>query len=192
VHLAAVGRFYSNPKLGLAPERDHRYMANVVSSAIVNKPPPQAVANLLARRNKIHHLDASTDETLLRMFDRGPGPQAKTNKSNQVTMPSRNWAVLVENAPAAEDAAAAAAAAEDSTPGAAAADGHAALHAGEADAGTTSRAADDARRGTAGDGSLDVVLRVERDQRDPDGRTTAYGMSVPRLRAARKTDGRGR
>lgn len=40
VHLAAVGRFYSNPKLGIPISRDHRYMANIISSAIVNKPPP--------------------------------------------------------------------------------------------------------------------------------------------------------
>jgi hypothetical protein len=73
VHLAAVGRFYSNPKLGIPAERDHRYMPNVISSAITNKPPPAAVANLLARRNKIHHLDHETDETLLEIFDRDPG-----------------------------------------------------------------------------------------------------------------------
>lgn len=44
VHLAAVGRFYSNPKLGIPAANDHRYMANIISSAIVNKPPP-AVGN---------------------------------------------------------------------------------------------------------------------------------------------------
>lgn len=38
VHLAALGRFYSNPALHIPTENDHRYMANVVSSAIVNKP----------------------------------------------------------------------------------------------------------------------------------------------------------
>jgi hypothetical protein len=40
VHLAACGRFYSNPKLGVPVIADHRYMANIISSAIVNKPPP--------------------------------------------------------------------------------------------------------------------------------------------------------
>jgi hypothetical protein len=40
VHLAALGRFYSHPKLNIPAEQDHRYMVNVVSSAIVNKPPP--------------------------------------------------------------------------------------------------------------------------------------------------------
>lgn len=73
VHLAAVGRFYSKPTLNIPAAEDHRYMANIISSAIVNKPPPQAVANLLARRNKIHHLDPETDETLMDFFDMNPG-----------------------------------------------------------------------------------------------------------------------
>jgi len=99
VHLAAMGRFYSNPKLGIATENDHRYMANIVSSAITNKPPPQAIANLLARRNKIHHLNHDTDETLLKLFDKDPGDSSKTASHNHVTMPSRNYAIITENSP---------------------------------------------------------------------------------------------
>ncbi|KAF2143717.1 uncharacterized protein K452DRAFT_357346 [Aplosporella prunicola CBS 121167] len=108
VHLAAIGRFYSKPDLGIPAERDHRYMVNVVSSAITNKPPPQAVANLLARRNKIHHLDHETDETLLELFDRDPGhfpgekrPDVgkKTADGNHATMPSRNYAIITESQP---------------------------------------------------------------------------------------------
>ncbi|KAF2816263.1 uncharacterized protein BDZ99DRAFT_484920 [Mytilinidion resinicola] len=119
VHLAAIGRFYSNAKLGIPAERDFRYMPNVISSAITNKPPPQAVANLLASRNKIHHLDHDTDETLLELFDHDPGhkPGAevingngngnrtgtngkipkKTSDKNHATMPSRNYAIIAES-----------------------------------------------------------------------------------------------
>jgi hypothetical protein len=32
-------------------------MANVISSAIVNTPPPELMADILNKRNKIHHLD---------------------------------------------------------------------------------------------------------------------------------------
>ncbi|EKG13474.1 Alkaline phosphatase D-related protein [Macrophomina phaseolina MS6] len=107
VHLAALGRFYSNPALKIPTERDHRYMVNIVSSAITNKPPPQPVANLLARRNKIHHLDHHTDETLLELFDKDPGFNAagkddngvgnKTGDKNHCTMPSRNYAIITES-----------------------------------------------------------------------------------------------
>ncbi|KAJ9157812.1 Transcription factor [Pleurostoma richardsiae] len=99
VHLAALGRFYSNPSLLVATDNDPRYMVNVVSSAIVNKPPPQAIANLLARRNKIHHLNTQTDETLLKLFDKDPGESSKTASHNNVTMPSRNFAMITENSP---------------------------------------------------------------------------------------------
>lgn len=39
VHLGAVGQFYSDPKLQIPKDRDHRYIPNVISSAIVNTPP---------------------------------------------------------------------------------------------------------------------------------------------------------
>ncbi|KAK4242379.1 hypothetical protein C8A03DRAFT_29478 [Achaetomium macrosporum] len=99
VHLAALGRFYSNPHLNIPVEQDYRYMVNVVSSAIVNKPPPAAVANLLSRRNRIHHLNHETSETLLKLFDKDPGNSTKTAKHNFVTMPSRNFAMITENSP---------------------------------------------------------------------------------------------
>lgn len=47
VHLAAVGCLFTQAKkLGkaLAPEVDHRYMLNVITSAIVNTPPPPGAA----------------------------------------------------------------------------------------------------------------------------------------------------
>ena len=57
MHLAAIGQFYSNPKLRIPKDQDHRYMANVISSAIVNTPPPEMMGDILNKRNKIHHLD---------------------------------------------------------------------------------------------------------------------------------------
>lgn len=119
VHLAAYGRFYSRPDLELPPENDHRFMSNVISSAITNHPPPAAVANLLAARNKIHHLDRETDETLLNLFDVDPGRkpldgangktkisgnngkevQSKTASKIHCTMPSPNYAILALSQP---------------------------------------------------------------------------------------------
>lgn len=109
VHLCAIGRFYSNPKQNITAEQDWRYMPNIISSAITNKPPPKAVADLLARRNKIHHLDDHTDETLLEIFNHDPGMDAhnqqtngnnvqhKTANTNHCTMPSRNYAIIAES-----------------------------------------------------------------------------------------------
>lgn len=193
VHLAAMGRFYSNPKLNVPINEDHRYMANIISSAIVNKPPPPAVANLLALRNKIHHLDQNTDETLIKFFDKDPGHANKTSKSNHVTMPSRNWAMITENSAtssisngSAMDGHAAGteevAIHEDTIPQVK--DGHAWLHKGEVNAGTIHKAADITSHGTSADGSLDVMIRVEMDQHDKEGKTQGYGMTIPRLEYA--------
>lgn len=217
VHLAAVGRFYSSPKLNIPIDNDHRYMANIVSSAIVNKPPPAAVANLLARRNKLHHLDEHTDETLMKFFDKDPGKAGtKTANYNRVTMPSRNWAMITENRsidgthPATNGGLNGNV--NGNTNGAAAdsvdppmeshhpleelpkaKDGHSWLHRGEVNAGTTHRAADVQQHGKSTDGSLDVAIRVEIDQHDPEGRTQAYGMTIPRLvyKAGAKTTSAG-
>lgn len=265
VHLAAVGRFYSNARLGIPVENDHRYMTNIVSSAIVNKPPPPTIANLVASRNIIHNLDDDTDETLLKMFDRDPGVTAKANSSNGVTMPSRNWAMITECSPTISRVNSAAAGHEprgdsaggqadgaflsagahsriggsgtdrphsarpssarpssarpssarpySARPSSALPDGasasatqnsrptsgykapkatrktknagHSTLGPGEVEAGTMNRAADPKRHGQAGDGALDVSIRVERDQHDRNGVTTGYGMFIPGLRTGR-------
>ncbi|TQV95829.1 transcription factor btf3 [Cordyceps javanica] len=179
VHLAALGRFYSNPKLKIPVEEDNRYMANIVSSAIVNKPPPQAVANLLARRNKIHHLNAETDETMLDLFDRDPGSTPKTAGHNKCTMPSRNFAMIAENSP--NNRAAPMTNGETETRSFAGKGGHSQLHKGEVGAGTEHKAASDAF-GQGNDGSLDIRINVEKDQHNAEGPTQAYGLTVPVLR----------
>ncbi|RDA89546.1 hypothetical protein CP533_3756 [Ophiocordyceps camponoti-saundersi (nom. inval.)] len=177
VHLAALGRFYANPKLGRAVEEDNRYMVNIISSAIVNKPPPQAVANLLARRNKVHHLDRETDETLLDLFEQDPTGSNKTAGYNHCTMPSRNFAVLTENSPN-NDAQPNGVVPESFT----GRDGHSPLHQGEVGAGSKHKAALIETHGRGSDGSLDVCFNVEMDQHDPDGKTQGYGLTIPLLR----------
>lgn len=194
-------------------------MANIISSAIVNKPPPQAVANLLARRNKLHHLDTSTDETLMPFFDRDPGESSKTAGHNKVTMPSRNWAMITENSngitqPASSRQADGAVTngvntntphgqfAAGNGPGSVATsksissvkakDGHSPLHEGEVDAGTIHKAAVVESHGKGEDGSLDVAIRVEMDQSDKEGKTRSYGMTIPLLGYAGAAEHKGR
>ncbi|KAH0553408.1 hypothetical protein GP486_006523, partial [Trichoglossum hirsutum] len=193
VHLAATGRFYSNPHLRIPTTHDHRYMANVISSAITNKPPPQAIANMIARRNKIHHLDRETDETLLTLFDKDPGDSVKTAKYNHCTMPSRNFSIIAEssspqNAPLANGAAVSSSTNTPQPPPSTSAtatgkNGRYALHAGEESAGTKHPAASGVDESgiftELGDGGgLDVTFRVEIDaNRDRDGRTEGYGFT---------------
>ncbi|KAG7111103.1 hypothetical protein HYQ44_009298 [Verticillium longisporum] len=71
VHLAAVGQFYTNPKISLPKHKDFRYMPNIISSAIANTPPPNMLADVLNKRNKVHHFDENTDESMIPMFSHG-------------------------------------------------------------------------------------------------------------------------
>jgi len=96
VHLGAVGQFYTPKKFGVPKDRDHRYMPNVVSSAIVNKPPPNTLADVLNRRNRVHHLDDETDEDLIPMFDFDVDGSKRGNKC---LLPRRNYATIREYLP---------------------------------------------------------------------------------------------
>lgn len=182
VHLAALGRFYSNPKLDIPAERDHRYMANVISSAITNKPPPKAIANLLAKRNKIHHLDHDTDETLMDLFDKDPGNSNMTASGNHSTMPSRNYAIITEASSAHSQSKGQANSethSQSQGPQLVAStgkDGHSPLHFGEVGAGTKHLAASGIRSSDMA-GALDITIRVEIDQNDPEGKTEGYGFT---------------
>jgi hypothetical protein len=185
VHLAALGRFYSKPELNIAAEADWRYMPNIVSSAITNKPPPTAVANLLAKRNKVHHLDHDTHETLLELFNKNPGVgepgvKPKSADNNKATMPSRNYAIITES----HSHAASTNGIQtngvngtngvDSAPFTAPKNPREPLHPGE---GIT-------RTNLAGTDGLDVTIRVEKNPSDPEGHTEGYGFSIPALDVA--------
>lgn len=88
VHLGAVGQFYSNKKLKIPKDKDARYMPNVISSAIVNTPPPDMMADILNKRNKVHHLDANTDEGMIPIFTHGVDGKKRNNNH---LLPHRNW-----------------------------------------------------------------------------------------------------
>lgn len=75
VHLAAVGCLFTKTKHGrkhaIAPETDHRYMLNVVTSAIVNTPPPAGAAKMVGTLagNKHRTLRASYGEISKKVAD---------------------------------------------------------------------------------------------------------------------------
>ncbi|KAG6010015.1 hypothetical protein E4U21_000456 [Claviceps maximensis] len=88
VHLAAMGQFYSSPKLAVAKHKDPRYMVNVISSAIANTPPSNMLADVLNKRNKVHHFDSKTDESMVPLFQHGVDGRPRNNKH---LLPHRNW-----------------------------------------------------------------------------------------------------
>ncbi|CAJ2500578.1 Uu.00g034310.m01.CDS01 [Anthostomella pinea] len=96
VHLAAIGEFYSNPKLHIAKHKDFRYMPNIISSAIANTPPPDLMADVLNKRNKIHHFDKETDEDMIPIFTHGVDGKPRNNKR---LLPHRNWCSIRAYAP---------------------------------------------------------------------------------------------
>ncbi|KAK3299936.1 uncharacterized protein B0H64DRAFT_3001 [Chaetomium fimeti] len=96
VHLAAIGQFYSNPKLGLAKHKDFRYIPNIISSAIVNTPPPDLLADVLNKRNKVHHFDKETDEDMIPIFGHGVDGKPRNNKH---LLPHRNWCAIRQYVP---------------------------------------------------------------------------------------------
>lgn len=98
VHLAAVGQFYSKAKLKIPKDRDHRYIPNVISSAIVNTPPPEMMADVLNKRNKVHHFDDYTDEDMIPMFSHDVDGK---KRNNQRLLPRRNWCSIREYHPGA-------------------------------------------------------------------------------------------
>jgi hypothetical protein len=178
VSMAAVSRFYASPDLCIPAEHDFRYMVNVVSSPIVNKPQPQWIANFVAGRNKIQYFDADTDETLLSLFGKVPG--ADGDSKNKVTMASRNYAVIAENSPNNPDATPAPASDRPARARLLGCGGHDFLHAGELNAGSKHKAAGE-EHSKGNDGSLDVCFFVEAHVGDVDGHTEGYGLTVPCL-----------
>ncbi|KZT28528.1 hypothetical protein NEOLEDRAFT_1154428 [Neolentinus lepideus HHB14362 ss-1] len=97
VHCAAVGAFQTFVgKKGTAPPRpvDHRYMLNVVTSAIVNTPPPAGVIAMVSAlagkaHRTLHH--AHTDEVMLPLFQKDTNGSALKQR---YIMGKRNWCAV--------------------------------------------------------------------------------------------------
>lgn len=113
VHLASLGRFRSklhlhhpipsqrtdeeNIDILENPEYDSRLMFNVISSAVINTPPPDGMARLLQERNKLHHFDDQTDEDNIPLFKVETSGRQRRNYN--AFLNKRNWSDIlpVEN-----------------------------------------------------------------------------------------------
>ena len=71
-------------------------MPNVISSAIVNTPPPDRLADLLNKRNRVHHLDLDTDENMIPIFTHDVTGKPRNNKR---LLNRRNWCSIREYDP---------------------------------------------------------------------------------------------
>lgn len=71
-------------------------MPNIISSAIVNTPPPEVMSDILNKRNKIHRLDSETHENMIPMFSHDVDGKARNNKR---LLPRRNWCSIREYHP---------------------------------------------------------------------------------------------
>lgn len=112
VHLCCIGRMKSkyhhhpnahilqgakeveklNKDLTTHPENDPRLIFNVISSAIVNAPPPDAMATLLNKRSGIHHYNQDTDEDVVPIFLKDVDGSLRNNHQ---FLNKRNWSDLV-------------------------------------------------------------------------------------------------
>lgn len=98
VHLAAVGCLFTKKRVRkLEPRHDHRYMLNVITSAIVNTPPPAGAATMVAilsgnkhRTLHRHH----TDERMLRVFETDTDG---TPIKRPYVLARRNYAAILYN-----------------------------------------------------------------------------------------------
>jgi len=95
VHCAAVGVVHTltkgKNKSEIPKTVDHRYMINVVTSAIVNTPPPNGVisivSSLATKAHRTLHY-AETDETMLPIFETETNGSPRKQK---FIMGRRNW-----------------------------------------------------------------------------------------------------
>ncbi|KAL3136206.1 hypothetical protein ABBQ32_007220 [Trebouxia sp. C0010 RCD-2024] len=88
VHVAGVGRLYTQPKIHRL-RYDHRFMPQIVSSAIVNAPPPPTFMKLLHNTNRSNLvLKPQTREKMVRVFAGRP--------TGDKLLAQRNWCEVRE------------------------------------------------------------------------------------------------
>ncbi|MBW0483761.1 hypothetical protein O181_023476 [Austropuccinia psidii MF-1] len=93
VHCAAVGRLFTQGG-ALQPEVDPKYMLNIISSAIVNTPPPAALIGIMGRLSQVNHKTLShvqTDEDMMPVFKFDTTTKVLKNPR---FMPRRNYCAV--------------------------------------------------------------------------------------------------
>ncbi|KAJ2764729.1 hypothetical protein GGI18_006371 [Coemansia linderi] len=95
VHCCGAGRFASmNP--ALPPERDYRFMPQIISSAIMNVPPPNMVIRAVHTSANTYELDQLTDEKMYRLFEVDVNGRSPPNNNTKL-LARRNFSSYVED-----------------------------------------------------------------------------------------------
>ena len=89
VHCCGISRFQTRTKQSLAPTHDAKLMYQVISSAIVNIPPPRHVLRFAHYVKTKWHPVPETDEELIDFFQRLPETGRKI--IHKKILPNRNW-----------------------------------------------------------------------------------------------------
>ncbi|KAF9570146.1 hypothetical protein BGW38_008777 [Lunasporangiospora selenospora] len=92
VHVGGAGRFFGTEKVDRLI--DPYYMVQVVSSAIVNAPPPSAVISALHSSSKTYELNEYTSEKMTKIF---PEDVDGSPLENQKLLNRRNWCSVRES-----------------------------------------------------------------------------------------------
>ncbi|KAG2178204.1 hypothetical protein INT43_003457 [Umbelopsis isabellina] len=87
VHCCAAGKLYSKD-MREKEEGDPHLMMQVVSSAIVNAPPPQALLTYLGQNSSPISFNGNTEEKMYNIFKQSPNGNSRTN---QKLMGRRNY-----------------------------------------------------------------------------------------------------
>lgn len=82
----------SNATVTDAPQTDPRLIFNVISSAIVNAPPPDVMPKLLKKQTKAHKFDRNTTEDIVPIFTSNTDG---TPRDNEYFLNKRNWSDLI-------------------------------------------------------------------------------------------------
>ncbi|KAJ1918716.1 hypothetical protein H4219_002438 [Mycoemilia scoparia] len=96
VHCCGAGRLASqNPEIKDV-QHDPRYMVQIISSAIVNIPPPNAVIRGVHYSAKLYNLNSSTNEKMFKLFKEDVNGKSPPNNNTKL-LARRNFSTFVEN-----------------------------------------------------------------------------------------------
>ncbi|PVU93087.1 hypothetical protein BB559_003447 [Furculomyces boomerangus] len=95
VHCAGAGRFASQHP-HIAPENDYRLMPQIISSAIMNVPPPNAVIRMCHYSAKKYEVDRNTNEMMYELFKTDVNGKSPPN-NNKKLLGRRNYSSFSED-----------------------------------------------------------------------------------------------